>query len=76
VVGFIDDNPRKYRKRVMGYPVLGRREDLEKIIKKNNIQQIIISFRERGIERRNEIDALCLKIGADVEVRQMELLIS
>lgn len=76
VVGFVDDSPRKYRRTIMGYPVLGSGEDLEKIIKKNNIQEIIISFRKNGVERRKEIDDLCLKIGADVEVRQMKLVIS
>ena len=38
VVGFIDDNPRKHRRTIMGYPVLGSIHELEKIIKKKSIR--------------------------------------
>jgi UDP-GlcNAc:undecaprenyl-phosphate GlcNAc-1-phosphate transferase len=75
IVGFIDDNPRKYKRRIMGYPVLGGQEDLERIIKKNHIQEIIVSFKESGAERQKEINALCQKMGVEVEVRQMRLMI-
>ena len=76
IVGFIDDNPRKYKRKIMGYPVLGGKEDLEKIIKKNRIQEIIVSFRESGPEKKREIKNLCLKMNAEVEIRQMRLMIS
>jgi UDP-GlcNAc:undecaprenyl-phosphate GlcNAc-1-phosphate transferase len=75
VVGFIDDNPRKYKRHIMGYPVLGSKEDLERIIRRNQIQEIIISFRADGFERRREIEALCAKMGVDLTVKQMKLMI-
>jgi UDP-GlcNAc:undecaprenyl-phosphate GlcNAc-1-phosphate transferase len=75
LVGFIDDNPQKYKRQIMGYPVLGSRKDLLKIIREKSIQQIIISFRAYGAERRLEVAELCQSIGLAVEVSQMKLVI-
>ncbi|MBN1101841.1 MAG: hypothetical protein JXL84_00355, partial [Deltaproteobacteria bacterium] len=75
VVGFIDDNPRKYKRRIMGYPVLGGGADLERIIRKNAIQEIIISFRQNGERKRAEMAERCRKMGEEVDIRQMKLLI-
>ncbi|MEW6664802.1 MAG: glycosyl transferase [Thermodesulfobacteriota bacterium] len=76
LVGFIDDNPRKYKRRIMGYPVLGGGDDLERVIRKNAVQEIIISFRENGEQKRAELMDRCRKMGAEVDIRQMRLLIS
>ena len=76
VVGFIDDNPRKHRRTIMGYPVLGSIDEIEKIIKKKSIEEIIISFRQNGAQKKQEIEAYCQKAGADVNVKQMMLMIS
>ncbi|MBN1277002.1 MAG: glycosyl transferase, partial [Deltaproteobacteria bacterium] len=42
LVGFMDDDRGVQRRRIRGYPVFGGLKDLEGIIKKNNIEQIII----------------------------------
>lgn len=76
VVGFIDDNPRKSRRTIMGYPVLGSVEAVEKIIKERGIEEIIISFRQNGTQRKQEIEEHCRKAGANVNVKQMVLQIS
>ena len=60
----------------MGYPVLGGKEDLEKIIKKNNIQEIIVSFKENAEERKRDVKNLCRHLDTEVEVTQMRLVIS
>ena len=73
--GFIDDNPRIYRRKIKGYPILGGQDNLEKIIKKHGIQKIIISFKESSLEKKKEIRALCLKVGAEVEVVRMQVVI-
>jgi len=72
VVGFIDDNPRKHKRTIMGYPVLGDVNELERIIKKKGIKEIIVSFRKNGDERKKEIKANCQQIGSDIEVKQMK----
>jgi UDP-GlcNAc:undecaprenyl-phosphate GlcNAc-1-phosphate transferase len=76
VVGLIDDNPRKHKRKIMGYPVFGSQKGLEEIIRKYHIQQIIISFKLNGEEKRREIEDLCESLGLDVEVTQMRMVIS
>jgi UDP-GlcNAc:undecaprenyl-phosphate GlcNAc-1-phosphate transferase len=76
LVGLIDDNPRKHRRKIMGYPVFGSQKVLEKIIKRHHIQQIIISFKLNGEEKRKEIIDLCKSLELDIEVTQMKLVIS
>jgi UDP-GlcNAc:undecaprenyl-phosphate GlcNAc-1-phosphate transferase len=76
LVGFIDDNPRKYKRKIMGYPVLGGRKDLEKIIRANNIQEVVISFKKNGEEKKKEVKSLCRSMEVEVEVTQMNLVLS
>jgi UDP-GlcNAc:undecaprenyl-phosphate GlcNAc-1-phosphate transferase len=76
LVGFIDDNPRIHQKRIKGYPVLGGREDLEEIIKRHGIKEVIVSFKENGLEKKKEIRSLCAGIGAEVAVKQMRLILN
>ena len=76
LVGFIDDNSRKHKRRIMGYPVLGGREDLKKIIKKKNIQEIIVSFKHNSEEKKKEVENLCRSMDCEVEVTRMRLVIS
>ncbi|MDY6879385.1 MAG: hypothetical protein V2J25_13570 [Desulfatiglans sp.] len=71
--GFIDDNPRIYRRKIKGYPILGGHDKLEKIIEQHSIQKIIISFQDRGIEKKKEIRTLCLRMGAEIEVVRMRV---
>lgn len=75
LVGFIDDNPRKQRSKIMGYPVFGGQEGLESVIKKHHIQEVIVSFKQHGEERSKEVKNLCRKLGVEVEVKQMKLVI-
>ena len=76
LVGFIDDNPRKYKRKIMGYPVLGGRMELEKIIRANNIQEIVISFKKNGEEKKREVKNLCRSMEVEAEVTQMSLVLS
>ena len=76
LVGFVDDNPRIHGRKIKGYPVFGGQEDLKKIIKKHKIKEVIVSFRESGLEKKKEIRNLCVSMGAEVEVKQMQLILS
>ncbi len=75
IVGFMDDNPRIHGRKILGYPVFGGCEDLEKIIKKNQIKEIIISFKEDGAEKEKEINRILARTGSEVIVRRMRLII-
>jgi UDP-GlcNAc:undecaprenyl-phosphate GlcNAc-1-phosphate transferase len=76
IVGFIDDNVRIHGRKIQGYQVLGGQAGLENIIKKHNIQEIIVSFKQNGKEKKREVNNLCRNIEADVNVTQMRLVIS
>ena len=76
LVGFVDDNPSKHKRRILGYPVLGGQKELRKIIEKKDVSEVIISFRENGFEKNKEIRSLCQGMNTEVEVRQMKLTIS
>jgi FlaA1/EpsC-like NDP-sugar epimerase len=43
VIGLIDDNPALHRKVVYGYPVLGTFAELEKIIKEQDIDELVFT---------------------------------
>jgi UDP-GlcNAc:undecaprenyl-phosphate GlcNAc-1-phosphate transferase len=75
LVGFMDDNPGVQRRNIRGYPVLGGLKDLEKIIVKNNIEEIIVSFKENGTEMKKEIRRLCLGMDVEVDVRQIRVVV-
>ncbi|MBW1977323.1 MAG: hypothetical protein JRI79_05030 [Deltaproteobacteria bacterium] len=76
LVGFIDDNPRLKGRKIQGYPVIGAGEELEEIIRKHQIKKIIVSFRQNGAEKKKDLKELCLRMGAEVEVMQMRVVIS
>ncbi len=74
-VGFIDDNSTLHGRRIRGYPVLGGKEDLLRIVDKYGIEEVIVSFRENGERTKEEIQKELERVGKDVKVRQMKLTI-
>jgi UDP-GlcNAc:undecaprenyl-phosphate GlcNAc-1-phosphate transferase len=76
LVGFVDDNPRIHGRKIKGYPVFGDQKDLKEIIKKHKVKEGIVSFKENGLEKKKEIRGLCANMGAEVEVKQMQLILS
>ncbi len=75
IVGFLDDNPRKFKKKIMGYPVLGGRGELEKVVRKKGVQGILVAFKSRGEEVRRELQLLFQKLDMEVDVRQMKMVL-
>jgi UDP-GlcNAc:undecaprenyl-phosphate GlcNAc-1-phosphate transferase len=76
IVGFVDDNIRLRGRKVKGYSIMGRGEDLERLIRENDIKDLIISFRIDGEDKKSEIRDLCRQKGFETNVRQMKLTIS
>jgi UDP-GlcNAc:undecaprenyl-phosphate GlcNAc-1-phosphate transferase len=76
LVGFVDDNPRLKGRKIKGYPILGGQETLEGVIRKQGIKKIIVSFKDKGSEKVKDIRSLCLRMGAEVDVKQMRVEIS
>lgn len=76
LIGFIDDNPRFYHRKIHGYPVFGGKENLKQIIRKYDIEKIIISFKEKNYEKKKEIKSSYIEPGTEVEIQTMKLVIN
>jgi UDP-GlcNAc:undecaprenyl-phosphate GlcNAc-1-phosphate transferase len=59
LVGFIDDDPRKRRARVRGYPVLGAFEVLQHLILSGSVDAVVLSTRAIDSARLRELEGLC-----------------
>jgi UDP-GlcNAc:undecaprenyl-phosphate GlcNAc-1-phosphate transferase len=75
LIGFVDDNPRLSKTKIHGYPVLGDEGDLVNVIHKHHIQEIIISFNKNSLLKKKAIIQLCIKMGIEIEVRCMKLML-
>jgi FlaA1/EpsC-like NDP-sugar epimerase len=68
VVGFISDSPGEVGRHIEGVPVLGVVENLEELITKHGIDQVIIAKPQAGREEMDRIWRSCTNAGADVKV--------
>jgi FlaA1/EpsC-like NDP-sugar epimerase len=59
IVGFIDDDPRKRRARVRGYPVLGAFEVLSHLVLSDSVDGVVLSTRAIDSARLRDLEALC-----------------
>jgi UDP-GlcNAc:undecaprenyl-phosphate GlcNAc-1-phosphate transferase len=59
MLGFIDDDERKRKSRIQGYPVLSGYEGLVSLIDGGAVDRVIISSRRIPPSRVQELEALC-----------------
>ncbi|NMB41157.1 MAG: polysaccharide biosynthesis protein, partial [Firmicutes bacterium] len=59
VVGFIDDDPSKQGQVIQGFPVLGTRNDLRRIVENKKISQIVVAMPSVPYSKLREIIELC-----------------
>ncbi|WP_050606714.1 polysaccharide biosynthesis protein [Clostridium niameyense] len=59
IVGLIDDNINKKGKHINGIPVLGGREDINKITQNKNVDEIILAIPSVPIEEKRNILSIC-----------------
>ena len=64
VIGLVDDDPGKYRKRIHGVTVLGTRSDIPSIVRNKNVEEIIIAIPSLAPDQMQDIVNLCIKSGA------------
>jgi len=67
LVGFIDDAVEKKNQRIYGVKVLGNRKDIRRIVKQNNIQEIIIAMPSVTGDAIRDIVQECKAIGCEVK---------
>jgi lipopolysaccharide/colanic/teichoic acid biosynthesis glycosyltransferase len=68
VVAFVDDDPKKMRKRFQGVKVLGNRYDIESLVRLYHIDQILIAVRDIGSDDLEYIKSLCQKADVECEI--------
>ncbi len=71
--GFIDDDVLKTGKKLLGYPVLGKFCDLEKICDKHEIKGILKSFNHKDSVKQKEIVEFCQRRGLFLKQFSIEL---
>jgi UDP-GlcNAc:undecaprenyl-phosphate GlcNAc-1-phosphate transferase len=59
IVGFIDDDPRKRRARVRGYPVLGAYDTLSHLVTSGSVDAVVLSTRSIDGARLRELETVC-----------------
>lgn len=68
VVAFIDDDPRKMRKRFQGVKVLGNRYDIESLVRLHHVDKIVIAMHDVDSGDLELIKSLCEKANVECEV--------
>ena len=58
-LGFLDDDPLKKDKVIHGLPVYGGNGSLPDICRKNNVQEILLSFRDLSPDKLKEVKLVC-----------------
>ncbi len=67
-VGFVDDDPAKKKLVMRGVPVLGNREDIPRLVKRHEIDEIFITIPSATGEKVREILPFCEESGAEVMI--------
>jgi len=67
-VGIIDDDKFKQGKEINGVPVVGRREDIARIVEEKHIDEIIITIPSAGHRIINEIYNECAKTQCKIKI--------
>lgn len=68
IVGFIDDAGYKFNQRLFGVKVLGKREDIERVVREQAVNEIIIAMPSVGGRIIREIVNECKKTSCSVKI--------
>ena len=68
LVGFIDDDPTKQNQRILGYPVLGNKEQVPELVQEYAVDEIIISMPSVSRKVIREIVAITQETGKTVKI--------
>lgn len=70
-VAFIDDNNKVQQLNVGGLPVAGTIEDMQKVVKRFNVEHVVIAIPSLSKQRLNEIVVKAKKVVNDVQILPM-----
>lgn len=67
-IAFIDDALKKQRLQLLGIPVLGTTQDIPRVVKNHNIDEIVIAMPSATGDVLREIVQICKKTAADLKI--------
>jgi UDP-GlcNAc:undecaprenyl-phosphate GlcNAc-1-phosphate transferase len=73
MLGFIDDDPRKSRARIQGYPILGGFDALESLVEGGEVDAVVISTRLIDVDRLQVLQMLCSQYHVELSRMHFEL---
>lgn len=68
IVGFVDDDEKKQKGRLAGFPILGTIRDLPAVVRKHKVDTIVIAIPSADGDAIRQIDRQCRKTGANVRI--------
>jgi FlaA1/EpsC-like NDP-sugar epimerase len=68
VIAFVDDNPSKAKKRIDGVQIYHTETHLERLLKDNKVDEVIISIQNITKQRKKDIIEACLALNVKVKV--------
>ncbi len=68
LLGFVDDDPEKQGKKLLGLPVLGSRADVTQLVERYRVDEIIIAIPSATGSEIREIVSLCQETDAAVKI--------
>jgi FlaA1/EpsC-like NDP-sugar epimerase len=73
VVGFIDDDPALWRRRLQGAPVLGTTDEAARIINSTSPDSVVVTIPDAPGERLDFVFDACAKAGIECRVLRQEV---
>ncbi|MFB3854681.1 MAG: hypothetical protein ACE148_12750 [Vicinamibacterales bacterium] len=73
VVGFIDDDPRNHKRRILGIPVLGDYEDLADILRSAHVDEVLISSPDISPARLRRVATECEALGVPLSHAALQI---
>lgn len=67
LIGFVDKDPAKQNARIFGYPVLGYDDDIQKIVKEKDIEEIIIAIPSAPPSAIRRLSTMCIEVCSEVK---------
>ncbi len=61
-VGFVDDNDAKLGLRIQNIPILGNRDDIPRLVKEQNVDELIIAISRMSSRTLSEVRHICASV--------------
>jgi FlaA1/EpsC-like NDP-sugar epimerase len=73
IVGFVDDDPRLWRRRLIGVPVLGAADEMPEIIAEARPDLVFVSIPDAPSARLDLVFDACVDAGVDCRIVRREI---